>query len=331
MVFFFLHHYLDRFVEVRVVALTPGGGIEIDIEIRSDAMVFDFPLAVQAVDRGARRGDVAAIEQLGITADADQDSPGALADERADAGFAEIPRQGVAAGSRHFVNHHHLGAVDGFGWAGPVVAFAGDALAHQRTLQIIDDVVGELAAFIEALVDDCAFFADLRKEIPVEAGVACATGIWNVNVGDAATGSLIDFAAIVFDPCEMAEIFFALDGNDRDFAGIFAVGTWGDSQDNLLPGGFFEETVDGVGGVQGAAVDGDDVVAGFDVDAGLGARGLQPGIRVFAVVNFRDAVAAILQAVICAEQSAFDFFRFGRFAAADEHVAHRQFTQTFFE
>ena len=113
------------------------------------------------------------------------------------------------------------------------------------------------------------FFADLRKEVAVEAGVSTARGIGHVHVGNAASGGLIDAAAIALDPGEMAQIFFTLDRNDRDVAGIFAVRICADFENDLLPGGLFEEAVDVVGGVQIAAVHREDVISGFDVDARL--------------------------------------------------------------
>src|ERR1017187_5784183 len=94
--------------------------MEIDFDIRRDTMVLDFHLAVEAINGSARRGEAAAIDQFGITADAHQSSPGLFADQRADAGFTEIPRQGIAAGTRHFVDDHDLGPVNRFRWARPV-------------------------------------------------------------------------------------------------------------------------------------------------------------------------------------------------------------------
>ncbi len=109
-----------------------------------------------------------------------------------------------------------------------------------------------------------------------------------MNVGDAAAGGFVDAAAVVFDPGKMAQMFFALDGNDGDLAGILAVWIRADFEHDLLAGGFFEEAVDVVGGVQIAAVDGKDVVSGFDVDAGLRERGFVAGIPVLAVIDFGD-------------------------------------------
>src|ERR1017187_6860220 len=83
------------------------------------------------------------------------------------------------------------------------MAFTSNHLAHQGTAKVVDNVVGELAAFVEAFVDDGAFLAHLRKEIAVEAGVASAGGVGHVDVRDAASGGLMDAAAIALDPGEM--------------------------------------------------------------------------------------------------------------------------------
>ena len=77
----------------------------------------------------------------------------------------------------------------------------------------------------------------------------------------------------------MTQVFFALDGNNRDLARIFAVGIGAHFQHHLLPCGLFEEAVDVVGGMQFAAVDREDVVSGFDVDAGLRQRRFVAGFQ----------------------------------------------------
>ena len=190
-----------------------------------------------------------------------------VADERPEAGFAEIPRQRVAAGAGHLVDDHHLRPVDGFRWARPVVALAGDDLAHDRALQVIDDVVGELAAFVEALVDDHGFFAHLRKEVAVEAGVAAASSIGHVHVGHAASRGLIDLAAIALDPGKVAQALFAFDGHHGHLARVLAIWICADLQHDLLAGGFLEKAVDIVGRMQFAVVYGKNVVTCFDVDS----------------------------------------------------------------
>src|SRR5258708_1742986 len=141
---------LDRFVELPVVPLPVRGRIEIDFNIGRNTVVLDLPLAVKTVNCGARRGHPAAIDKFGISSDAHQSAPCLLADQLANAGFAEIPGQSIATGTGHLVDEHDLGAVDRFRRTKPVVAFAGDDLAHQRTAQVVDDVVGEFAALLDA-------------------------------------------------------------------------------------------------------------------------------------------------------------------------------------
>src|SRR5580658_2278623 len=109
-----LHDHFDCSLELRVVALPPGSGFEIDFNIRRDAVVFDLPVAVEAVDSRSWRGNVPAVDQFRIAADSDESSPSLLAHQWTEPGLAEVPRQRVATGTGHFVDHHHLGAVDGF-------------------------------------------------------------------------------------------------------------------------------------------------------------------------------------------------------------------------
>ena len=90
-----LQHDFDGLLELAVAALPVRGRIEIDLDIGRDAVVLDLPLAVESIDRRARRHDDAAVEQFGITADADQPAPRARSDQGTDAGLAEIPRERV--------------------------------------------------------------------------------------------------------------------------------------------------------------------------------------------------------------------------------------------
>ncbi len=71
MLFQLLHDHLDRLLQLSIVALTVSGGVEIDFDIGRDAVVFDLPFAVQAIDGSARGGDVAAVNQPRIASNAD--------------------------------------------------------------------------------------------------------------------------------------------------------------------------------------------------------------------------------------------------------------------
>src|SRR5208337_1166914 len=54
---------------------------------------------------------------------------------------------------------------------------------------------------------------------------------------------------------------------------------------------------------------------------------LQTRIPVFTIVDFGDAVAAVLQAIVRAQQPAFYLLRLRPLAASHKHVADRQFAQ----
>src|SRR5437763_12425810 len=114
MLFQLLHHDLDGFFQLRVMALSVSCGIKIDFNVRRDAMVFNLPLTVEAVNSRTGRGKTATIDQFRITADSNQTSPGLLANQRTDAALAKIPGQGVAARAGHFIDDHDLGPEDGF-------------------------------------------------------------------------------------------------------------------------------------------------------------------------------------------------------------------------
>src|SRR5271169_5589111 len=99
-----LHYHLDGFLELRVAAGAPRCGFEIDFDVGRNTLVFHFPVAVEAVDSGARCGDSASVDEFGIAADAYEAAPSFLANERAEAGFTEVPRQSIATGAGHFVD-----------------------------------------------------------------------------------------------------------------------------------------------------------------------------------------------------------------------------------
>src|SRR5258706_14577414 len=63
-----LHHYFDRLVELRIVPITIGGGVEIDFNVWSDANILHFPIALEAINRRTRRADQPSVQQLKISA-----------------------------------------------------------------------------------------------------------------------------------------------------------------------------------------------------------------------------------------------------------------------
>ena len=116
MFFQLLHHYFNRFFQLRITALTESCGIEVHFDIRLDAVIFHFPLPLQTINGRAGRGDVTAVDQFRISSNPNESTPSFLANQLADAGFAEIPGQRVSTGTGHFVNDHYLRPENRFRW-----------------------------------------------------------------------------------------------------------------------------------------------------------------------------------------------------------------------
>src|ERR1700693_4212229 len=90
---------LHGLLKLRVVSPGHGRRIVFHFDVGCDSVVLYFPLAVQSVDRTARRGDRASIQQRWIAPDAHQAAPGARPDQRADFVLLEHPRQRITAGT----------------------------------------------------------------------------------------------------------------------------------------------------------------------------------------------------------------------------------------
>src|SRR5580698_6776810 len=133
-----LHDHFDRLVELSVLALAVGARLELNVDIRRHTVVFHFPFALHSVDRGTRRGDGTAIDEIGIPPDSHQATPGAFAHQGAETRFAEVPRQGISARARGLVDDHYLRSEDRLGRAGPVLSVARCDLAHQVSAKVLD-------------------------------------------------------------------------------------------------------------------------------------------------------------------------------------------------
>ena len=112
---------------------------------------------------------------------------------------------------------------------------SGEALEH------VDHVVGDEAALVAALVEHQRLLVELRVEVAVEVGVARAAGVGHVDIGHLAAGEFVDLAAVGFNPVQVAQAVFVVDGDDGHVAGVFAVGVGADVQHGLLAGGAVEE------------------------------------------------------------------------------------------
>ena len=184
------------------------------------------------------------------------------------------------------------------------LAVALDGAGEREALEHVDHVVGDEAAFVPALVEHQGLLVELRVEVAVEVGVAGAAGVGHIDVGHLAAGEFVDLAPVWLDPVEIAQAVLVVDGNHGDVAGsLSAVGVGADVEHGLLAGGAVEECVEVVGGVQFAAVDGEQVFALLDVDAGQGERRGQAGGPVLPAEDFGDAVAAVFDLVVGAQQA----------------------------
>ena len=75
---------LDCFFKLRVTALPPEFRIEIDLDIRRNALILDVEFTLSIAERNTRSRDRTAIDQRRITVDADKAAPRAFADQLSD-------------------------------------------------------------------------------------------------------------------------------------------------------------------------------------------------------------------------------------------------------
>src|SRR5260370_14548945 len=82
---------LHGLLQLRVSTFAPGLGVELHFDVRVSAVILHIPLTVGTPEGEVRSGYRAAVDQPGIFADADQATPGALADQLSDGGAAKVP------------------------------------------------------------------------------------------------------------------------------------------------------------------------------------------------------------------------------------------------
>src|SRR5262249_35915664 len=95
-------------------------------------------------------------------------------------------------------------------WRGEVLSVARRPVADERTSQMVDVIVCDLAAAVETLVNDDGFLVHLGEKVSLEKGVARLGGVGNIDVRDSATGRLMDFPEVPFRPGKIAQPVLAL-------------------------------------------------------------------------------------------------------------------------
>ena len=308
----------DRLVELRVVAGGDGGGVLLDFDVGGDAFVLDDP-AVLGEDRQVGAVTAAAVHQHREPEDADQAPPGPLADQRAELELAEHPGEQVAAGAGGLVDDHHLGAGDRRVGRAQRLAVAGRPVADHGTAEQVDVVVGDLAAAVEPLVDDRRVLVGLGIEVPLEVRVSLTRRVGDVDVRHAPLGPLVDLVQVPLDPGPVAEApASSAIGSTIDGAGVGAVGLGADLQLGPTPDGLLEVLVDLGVGLHVLAVDGQQVIADFDVHPGRVQRGAERGVPVGAAVDRLEPEPAVGDLVVGAEQSHGDRFGLVQPVAAEQ-------------
>jgi hypothetical protein len=101
-----VQEHLHRLLELRVAAGDHLVRQVVDLDVRIDAVVLDDPFAVQAIDAELGEGDVAAVDERDVAADADQAAPGARADHRPQLVGLEVVWQRIAAAAGMGVGEH---------------------------------------------------------------------------------------------------------------------------------------------------------------------------------------------------------------------------------
>ena len=135
-------------------------------------------------------------------------------------GVLEEPRQRVAARARHLVRDHHLRAVDRLLRERSMSSPSRVGRAHRGVhCRMFDDVVGDLAAVIEALVEDDGVLADLREVVAIEVRRGrlprCRECTRNRRLP---RDSSVDLLAIVLHPAAQPQRRLGAHGHDRDLA-----------------------------------------------------------------------------------------------------------------
>jgi hypothetical protein len=126
----------------------------------------------------------------------------------------------------------------------------------------------------------------------------------DVDVGDAAVRGLVDLADVPFDPVTVAQGRFVGDRDDLERPRPGPVGAGADRDLDDLAGRRFEPGEQVIGRRERPALDGEQVLAGLDLRAGLGQRGPKLRRPIQAAVDLIETIAAVLDGIVRAEKAA---------------------------
>src|SRR5580658_4541160 len=119
-----LHDRFDRAFELRVAAFGHERRVVNYRNIGIDAVVFDNPISVRAVNAECRDRYRAAVDQSRRAGNADEAAPGAGADKRAKMRLLKVEWKTVASRTAPAIDQHCFGAGVGYLRPRPVMAIA---------------------------------------------------------------------------------------------------------------------------------------------------------------------------------------------------------------
>ena len=147
--------YVDRVVELHVVAVDQAVRVEVQLDVGIDAVAFDNPIAALRVPAAEfRLRDHATVAQRLVAADADPAAPGARADDRAELELLETEGEGLAIAAALAVDQCREVTAEGVRRGRVHVAVAGAADGQDLPVQVRQDHRRDESAMIPAIVDD---------------------------------------------------------------------------------------------------------------------------------------------------------------------------------
>ena len=261
------------------------------------------PLPLRVVHAEGRNGDRAAVGEGRRSADADQAAPRAGADERAEARFAEVGRERVAPRAAPPVDQHDLRSAVGHGRPLLARAVAHGPVREHRPVQQLDEPIGNLAAAVPALVDDQPVLLPLRHELADQLVLRVDAGALHVDVAHLAAGRLVDDLAPFFNPVAEPELDLARQALHDDLPRVGGRRRRADREHDRLVAEPLERRPGIRFRVDRHAVDGQDVLACRDVDTGFVERRSHRDVPRAPVDDPLDAVRAVRQLPIDAEEA----------------------------
>src|SRR5262249_12685248 len=143
-----------------------------------------------------------------------------------------------------FVDQHDLRAEDRAARRLEVLAVARRPHGGEWPAQMVDVIIGDLPATVEALIYNDGLLIYLREEIALEVLVAQIGGVWNIDIGHAAAGGAMHLLEVALNPIAISQGGLVGQRLDGDCTAVLAVGVRADSDFDALVGRVLKERVE---------------------------------------------------------------------------------------